>query len=90
MRAGIVPMVVATALLPATGMAQDSPSRHADCTCRRPGGISHVGETACIATPSGPRIALCSMNQNVTSWEIGEEGCQISSLNPSERLHYTP
>lgn len=90
MRVRAALVVLAMALLPETGAAQDPYSRHADCTCRRPGGMSHVGETACIATPDGPRLALCSMNQNVTSWVIGDEACQVSLLRPSERLHYTP
>jgi hypothetical protein len=55
--------------------------RHRDCTCRAPGKRVHVGESLCLATPDGPRLATCTMNQNITSWAISREGCVVSLLD---------
>lgn len=56
----------------------------ADCTCRGPGVIAHHGQTICLKTPSGPRLARCEMVLNNSSWRFLPEACPEASLQ-SER-----
>jgi hypothetical protein len=52
-----------------------------DCKCRANGRTFGLGERACVYTPDGPRIARCSMVQNVTSWAVEDgQGCVSSAL----------
>lgn len=46
-----------------------------NCYCRSAAGRSPVGARACLATPQGWRVAVCAMDQNVTSWSPTPEGC---------------
>jgi hypothetical protein len=48
---------------------------NADCTCRGPGVIAHHGQTVCLKTPSGPRLARCEMVLNNSSWTFLAEAC---------------
>jgi hypothetical protein len=48
------------------------------CTCRMQGTDVPVGATVCLQTPSGGRLATCSLAQNVTSWDITADPCTIS------------
>ena len=50
------------------------------CTCRFDGQDVELGERRCIRTADGPRAAVCVMEQNVTSWRPGAEGCPQASL----------
>ena len=52
----------------------------ADCTCRAAGRDYHHDQRVCLTTPSGPRLAICGMDQNVASWIFSSEPCAISSL----------
>jgi hypothetical protein len=61
-------------------VAQDA-TRHADaqgveCTCRAAGRVFRMGETVCLRTPSGDRIAVCEMVLNVTSWTPTSRACE--------------
>jgi hypothetical protein len=56
-------------LLPATA--------HADCKCLFDGGEVKEGELACIKTADGPKLARCGKSQNVTSWVVTEDDCEI-------------
>ena len=47
----------------------------ADCTCRAFGRNFDLGGTACLATPSGPRLATCVMVLNNTSWQFSDTPC---------------
>lgn len=47
----------------------------ADCTCRAGGRNYEVGQTACIATAQGFRLAVCDMVLNNTSWRVSPDGC---------------
>ena len=47
----------------------------ADCVCRAAGRTFEVGETACLQTPEGPRLAECGMVLNNTSWRLTESPC---------------
>ena len=46
-----------------------------NCVCRAPGRTFEVGQTACLQTPSGPRLAECSIFINNTSWRFTESHC---------------
>ncbi|MFO1151794.1 MAG: hypothetical protein U1E62_25745 [Alsobacter sp.] len=45
------------------------------CTCRAKGQVFQMGETVCLDTPDGPRLALCAMDQNVSSWRRTPTAC---------------
>ena len=51
----------------------------ADCLCRAPGIIAHHGQTVCINTPSGVRLARCEMVLNNSSWTFLAEPCPQAS-----------
>lgn len=49
------------------------------CTCRAAGRVFEMGETTCLDTPSGPRLAVCAMDQNVSSWRATANSCPSAS-----------
>jgi hypothetical protein len=59
-----------------TRMAQAAHA--ADCICRAQGRTYAVGESACLRTTAGPRIADCGMVLNNTSWLFTERPCPES------------
>jgi hypothetical protein len=59
-----------------------SASAAADCTCRAQGRQFEQGQTACLATPKGPRLATCGMVLNNSSWEFSEVPCTVSGVSP--------
>jgi hypothetical protein len=73
---------------PSSVLAQDGPDRagapitqaqaHAECYCRAQGRIFAVGESTCLRTASGPRLAECGMVLNNTSWQFTERPCPES------------
>jgi hypothetical protein len=56
----------------------------ADCTCRGPGVVAQHGQTVCLKTPAGYRLARCEMVLNNSSWKFLTETCPEASLQ-SER-----
>jgi hypothetical protein len=58
----------------------------ADCTCRAQSRQFEQGQTACLSTPKGPRLATCGMVLNNSSWEFSETPCRVSGVSPRERL----
>jgi hypothetical protein len=58
--------------------AQMSARSHADCFCRAEGRMFAYGESACLRTPEGPRMAQCLMELNVTSWTLTSQLCPES------------
>lgn len=46
-----------------------------DCSCRRPGGRSEIGETACILNGGEWVLARCEMTLNNTSWRPLDKPC---------------
>jgi hypothetical protein len=50
----------------------------ADCVCRAQGRTFAVGESACLRTATGPRLAQCGMVLNNTSWQFTERPCPES------------
>ncbi len=53
------------------------------CTCRAEGRIFQLGETTCLRTPQGSRMARCIMVINNPSWDAGTTPCP-SALLPAE------
>ena len=50
----------------------------ADCTCRARGQAFELGQSTCLATPKGARIATCGMVLNNTSWQFSDTPCVVS------------
>ena len=72
-----------TLLLPAllialTSAAQADPN----CTCLARGKTFELGQSICLASPKGPRIATCGMVLNNTSWQFSDAPCVISRRAP--------
>ena len=59
--------------------APGQPPIHIECRCRANGRTFGLGEKVCLQTPSGYRIAECSMQQNVTSWSVAKEECMVNA-----------
>jgi hypothetical protein len=51
-------------------------------TCRALGRHFELGQTACLATPNGPRLATCAMVLNNSSWQFSEVPCTVSDVSP--------
>jgi len=53
-----------------------------NCTCRARGRSFELGQSACLQTPKGPRIAVCAMVLNNTSWQLSETPCISAHARP--------
>ena len=53
-------------------------SASADCTCRSQGRDYELGQSVCLQSPKGARIATCGMVLNNTSWQFTETPCTVS------------
>ncbi|MDR6951761.1 hypothetical protein J2X65_001110 [Ancylobacter sp. 3268] len=69
------------ALLLATGG-----SALADCKCRAGGRDYQHGARVCLSGSTGPRTAVCGMDQNVASWIFLDEPCAVSARPPGLRV----
>lgn len=59
----------------------------ANCTCRAAGVEATIGQTVCLSTPNGQRLARCEMVLNNTSWTFLDGACpQASRANESPVL----
>lgn len=80
--AAILAVIAAAAPPSAGGLEVIAPlvrAQHsADCLCRAAGRTYAVGESACLRTPAGARVAQCGMVLNNTSWEFTERSCPDS------------
>ena len=56
----------------------------ADCTCRSQGRDFELGQSTCLQTPKGARIATCGMVLNNTSWQFSDTPCVVSDM-PARR-----
>jgi hypothetical protein len=73
---------------PSSVLADDAPGMagarvlqaqaHDQCYCRAQGRTFAVGESTCLRTASGPRLAECGMVLNNTSWNFTERPCPES------------
>ena len=50
-----------------------------DCTCRLFGESVPLGSRTCLRTAAGSRIAICALDQNVTSWKPSASPCEEAS-----------
>lgn len=75
----IVAAVLSTALLIGAGSAP----AEADCKCRARGVVAAEGQTLCIRTPDGLRLARCGKVSNVASWTFLQGPCPLASLELS-------
>lgn len=62
--------------------ALDFAAAEENCTCRALGREFEVGQTACLLTPKGHRIATCGTVLNNTAWLFSDAPC-VSSRAPS-------
>jgi hypothetical protein len=64
------------AVAPASAQHAPAPGHDPlDCYCRAAGGFYAEGETVCLNTAEGPRLAQCDMALNVMSWIITPKPC---------------
>ena len=52
----------------------------ADCTCRARGVTATHGQTLCIRTPDGTRLARCEKVSNVSSWRFLTGACPVAAI----------
>jgi hypothetical protein len=57
-------------------------SARAECTCRAFGRDFVLGRSVCLATPAGPRLAVCGMFLNNTSWQFSATPCTLATADP--------
>ena len=69
-------LLLAVVALPATAVTA---SQAADCVCRAQGREFELGQSVCLASPKGPRIATCGMVLNNTSWQFSDTPCVVSA-----------
>jgi hypothetical protein len=63
--------------------ALDASGATADAgTCRAQGRHYELGQTACLNTPNGPRLATCAMVVNNSSWKFSDTPCTVSDASP--------
>ena len=49
-----------------------------NCICRARGKEFELGQSTCLPSPKGPRIATCGMVLNNTSWQFTDTPCVLS------------
>jgi hypothetical protein len=57
------------------------------CTCRGPGRDFEVGQSACLMTPKGYRLAKCGTVLNNTSWIFSDTPCVSSRRQMTPASH---
>ena len=57
-----------------------------NCTCRGNGQDIAEGETVCLKTASGMKVARCERVLNNTSWKMLEDECPLAQLPQSRAL----
>jgi hypothetical protein len=63
------------------GIAGGISAAAADCTCRSQGRDFELGQSTCLQTPKGARIATCGMVLNNTSWTFTETPGVVSDAS---------
>jgi len=62
--------------MPAAAQSVQAPGHNPlECYCRAGGRTFAQGETVCLKTSDGPRLARCQMEINVMSWSITSTPC---------------
>jgi hypothetical protein len=62
------------------GQVIDGWGKPIPCRCRYGGRTYQLGETVCMNTPFGTRLARCELVLNNTSWVPTQDSCVISSM----------
>jgi len=76
----ILPAVILTSVIA-------GPLAHAQsvsCTCRYKGEKYGVGESICLKSPQGLRMATCEMVLNNTSWQFSDAPCPLTQLQQTD------
>lgn len=76
-------VILAAALaLPGISAFYSSAFAGPECTCRHAGGDVPEGQTACINSPNGMKMARCEKVLNNTSWKMLDAPCPYSEVKP--------
>jgi hypothetical protein len=78
-------VLLAVAINALTSAAAADPN----CICRARGKEFELGQSICLSSPKGPRIATCGMVLNNTSWQFSDTPCVISQA-PAEGPRAAP
>ena len=81
-RSTLLPIAFAVSLAVSSAAA----SAGENCTCRGNGQDVAEGETVCLKTASGMKMARCERVLNNTSWKMLEEECPLARLPQSPAL----
>ena len=76
--AALFPLVLTVGLAASAGAALAGDN----CTCRGNGKDIPEGETVCLKTASGMKLARCDRVLNNTSWKILESDCPTAQARP--------
>ena len=60
-----------------------------NCTCRGNGQDVPEGQTICLKTASGAKLARCERVLNNTSWKILDSDCPLARSSPAVPLFST-
>ena len=60
-----------------------SQAQTVSCTCRYKGEKYGIGESICLKSPEGLRMATCGMVLNNTSWQFSDAPCPLTQLRQS-------
>ena len=60
------------------------------CACRANGQSYEVGQRVCLSTPAGFRVAECRMSQNVTTWALQSEACDVTAQTTAVPIQGQP
>ncbi len=79
----IMAAVIAAALLPASADATEEvgPPKTPECQCRAAGALFSMGQEFCI----GGQMAVCAMDQNVTTWRRTGRTCPAAMAPATPR-----
>jgi hypothetical protein len=84
-------LLLAALLLAAPAASAEAPPRNwpsqsqrwlpviPDCTCRAQGRDFRMGETICLRSAAGARLAVCGMALNNSSWNLTDTPCEVSA-----------
>jgi len=72
--------ILALAML--AGTAPLSASAGENCRCCADGRFFELGDTVCIRTSAGLKLAQCQMALNNTSWTVVRDSCPTAGWTP--------
>jgi len=78
LKSALIPLAVGTGIFISCGVAVSGEN----CTCRGNGRDIPEGETVCLKTASGMKLARCERVLNNTSWKILQSGCPTANVLP--------